>query len=48
MDSDGHIAGAEALLRLNHPLNGIIAPDGFVPIAEKSGLILQIGDWVFK
>jgi diguanylate cyclase (GGDEF)-like protein/PAS domain S-box-containing protein len=48
MDSDGHIAGAEALLRLNHPLNGIIAPDSFVPIAEKSGLILQIGDWVLN
>ncbi len=48
MDSDGHIAGAEALVRLNHPLNGIIAPDNFVPIAEKSGLILQIGDWVLN
>ena len=42
----GHITGAEALLRWNHPTRGMISPDVFIPMAERYGLIVQIGSWV--
>ncbi|QST01374.1 EAL domain-containing protein [Pontibacillus sp. ALD_SL1] len=42
----GRIVGVEALLRWNHPKEGFISPGTFIPLAEKTGLILEIGDWV--
>ena len=42
------ITGAEALLRWNHPQKGFISPDTFIPLAEETGLINEIGDWVLQ
>ncbi|ACC73844.1 EAL domain-containing protein [Paraburkholderia phymatum] len=44
----GEVAGAEALIRLNHPEIGALAPMDFIPIAERSGQIVQIGYWVVR
>ncbi|MEC5426048.1 bifunctional diguanylate cyclase/phosphodiesterase [Virgibacillus sp. C22-A2] len=44
----GKIIGMEALLRWNHPEKGYIPPLDFISLAEKTGLIIEIGDWVIK
>jgi len=43
---NGKIAGVEALLRWNHPTRGVLDPSKFIPLAEETGLILPLGDWV--
>ncbi len=44
--NSGEIIGAEALLRWQHPRRGVVGPDQFIPLAEKTGLIIAIGEWV--
>ncbi|HTN93445.1 MAG TPA: EAL domain-containing protein [Gallionella sp.] len=46
--STGRILKAEAVIRWNHAERGMVSPADFIPLAEETGLIIEIGDWVFK
>lgn len=48
VDAEGHIYGAEALLRWEHPTQGMVSPANFIPLAEETGLILPLGHCVLE
>ncbi|MDN3544288.1 MAG: putative bifunctional diguanylate cyclase/phosphodiesterase [Roseateles asaccharophilus] len=45
---DGHLVGAEALLRWQHPQRGLLSPDAFIEVAERHRLMVPLGEWVMR
>jgi diguanylate cyclase (GGDEF)-like protein/PAS domain S-box-containing protein len=45
---DGRIIGFEALARWQHPVHGVVSPAVFIPLAEDSGVIIQVGEWILR
>lgn len=48
VDIDGHMTGAEVLLRWQHPTRGLLSPAQFITLAEETGLIIPMGHWILK